>query len=60
VVVTTTNFAGLTDRVAKNFGLPDCRVVVVEHPLGGTDEAAILARADAAVERIIGLFTGGG
>jgi hypothetical protein len=44
--------------VAKNFGLPDCRVVVVEHPLGGTDEAAILARADAAVERIIGLFTG--
>ena len=58
MVVTTTNFVGLTDRVAKNFGLPDCRVVVVEHPLGGTDEAAILARADAAVERIIGLFTG--
>ena len=58
MVVTTTNFAGLTDRVAKSFGLPDCRVVVVEHPLGGTDEAAILARADAAVERIIGLFTG--
>ncbi len=58
MVVTTTEFAGLTDRVAANFGLPECRVVVVEHPLGGTDEAAIIARADAAVERIIGLLTG--
>jgi hypothetical protein len=57
--VTTTNFAALTDRVARNFGLPDCRVVVVEHPLGGTDEAAILARADAAVEPIVRLFTRG-
>ncbi len=56
-MVTTTNFATLTERVAANFGLPECRVVVVEHPLGGTDEAAILARADAAVERIIKLFT---
>ena len=56
--MTTTNFATLTDRVATNFGLPECRVVVVEHPLGGTDEATVVARADAAVERIIGLFTG--
>ena len=57
MVVTTTNFAVLTDRVAANFGLPECRVVVVEHPLGGTDEATILARADAAVDRIVKLFT---
>jgi len=56
-VVTTTNFAALTDRVAANFGLPQCRVVVVDHPLGGTDEATIVAWADAAVERIIKLFT---
>jgi hypothetical protein len=47
----------LTDRVATNFGLPECRVVVVEHPLGGTDGATIVARADAAVERIVKLFT---
>jgi hypothetical protein len=33
-------------------------VVVVQHPLGGTDEATIVAWADAAVERIIALFTG--
>lgn len=57
MVVTTTKFVNLTDRVAANFGLPDCRVVVVDHPLGGTDEQTILAWADAAVDRIIGLFT---
>jgi hypothetical protein len=44
--------------VAANFGLPECRIVIVEHPLGGTDEAGIVARADAAVERIITLLTG--
>jgi len=57
VVVTTTLFAGLTNRVAANFGAPDCRVVVVDHPLGGTDESTITAWADGAVERIVALFT---
>jgi hypothetical protein len=58
VVVTTTKFVGLTDRVALNFGLPDCRIVVVDHPLGGTDEETIVSWADGAVDRIVGLFTG--
>ena len=57
VVMTTTKFVGLTTQVAESYGLPDCRVVVVDHPLGGTDEATITAWADAAVERIVALFT---
>jgi hypothetical protein len=57
VVFTTTKFLALTDRVAANFGLPDSRIVVVDHPLGGTDEATILQWADAAVERIVSLLT---
>jgi hypothetical protein len=57
--MTTTKFVDLTTRVAMNFGLPDCRIVVVDHPLGGTDEEVIVAWADAAVEGIIGQFTGG-
>ena len=57
-MVTTTRFADLTNRVAANFGAPDCRVVVVDHPLGGTDDGTILGWADAAVERIVALFTG--
>ncbi len=58
MVVTTTKFLALTDRVAANFGLPECRIVVVDHPLGGTGTDTITAWADAAVDRIIGLFTG--
>lgn len=57
-MVTTTKFEALTDRVAANFGLPDARVVVVDHPLGGTDAETIERWADAAVERAMALFTG--
>jgi hypothetical protein len=58
VVVTTTRFVDLTRRVADNFGSPHTRIVVVDHPLGGTDVAVIEAWADAAVERLVALFTG--
>lgn len=57
MVVTTTKFQALTKRVAMNFGLPEARICTVDHPLGGTDEATILAWADAAVDQIIDLFT---
>ena len=33
------------------------RLVAVEHPLGGTDEASILDRADTAVEPALRLLT---
>jgi hypothetical protein len=58
VVVTTTRFVDLTERVATTIGLPDCRIAVVDHPLGGIDDTAVDARADAIVERIVTLFTG--
>ncbi|MBV8950294.1 MAG: hypothetical protein JOZ99_05420 [Actinobacteria bacterium] len=51
--MTTTRFVELTRRVASSLRMPDCRIVVVEHPLGGTDDPGIVARADAAVETII-------
>ncbi len=60
MVVTTTRFAPLTSQVALNFGLPECRVVVVDHPLGGTDEATVRAWGDGMVERLVGLFTRSG
>ena len=58
MVFTTTKFAALTDRVATNFGLPDARVVVVSHPLGGTDEKTIVQWADAAVDDVLARLTG--
>lgn len=55
--MTTTRFVDLTSRVASTIGLPSCRVAVVEHPLGGIDERAVVQRADAVVERIVTLLT---
>ena len=40
----------LPAEVAATLGLPGTRIVAVEHPLGGTDEAGVIDRADSAVE----------
>jgi hypothetical protein len=58
VVFTTTKFELLTRTVARSYGLPETRIVVVDHPLGGTDEATILQWADAAVDAVIARLTG--
>ncbi|HZQ58720.1 MAG TPA: hypothetical protein VFA84_11815 [Acidimicrobiales bacterium] len=55
--MTTTMFSDLTARVAATLGMPDCRRVVVGHPLGGTPAATLLAWADDSVERMIAEFT---
>ena len=56
---TTTKFRMLTDQVAASLGRADARIVEVDHPLGGTDEATVEAWADGAVETTIALLTGG-
>jgi len=58
VVVTTTSFAALARQMADTFGLPDARIVVVEHPLGGIDEDAVRRRAEGAVAEVLALVTG--
>jgi hypothetical protein len=57
VVATTTHFVDLTRRVASGFGLPDARIAVFPHPLGGTDADTIRAWADAAVTEVVALLT---
>jgi hypothetical protein len=59
VVFTTTRFEALTRQVASSFGLPDSRIVVVDHPLGGTDAETIERWADAAVDEVLSLLTAG-
>ncbi|MGE0877948.1 MAG: hypothetical protein AB7L13_13075 [Acidimicrobiia bacterium] len=56
VVVTTTGFLELTNACASAFGLPDARIVVIEHPLGGIEEPAVLARAATIVEDVLRLW----
>ena len=58
VLVATTAFSELASEVAATLGLPGVRIVAVGHPLGGVDEAAVIDRADAAVEPALGLLTG--
>jgi hypothetical protein len=58
VVVTTTGFHHLTTEVAGALGVPDARIVVIEHPLGGIEAPLVLARAATIVEEVLGLWVG--
>ena len=59
VVVTTTGFRNLTEQVALALGVPDARMVVIDHPLGGIEEPAVLVRAQSVIEDVLRLWTGG-
>lgn len=57
VVTTRGGFHNLTMQCAAAFGLPEARMVVVDHPLGGIEEEAVLARAQTIVEEVLRLWT---
>jgi hypothetical protein len=57
VVVTTTAFLPLTKQTLKTLGISDGRFVVIEHPLGGIEEPAVLARAETITEQVLELWT---
>jgi len=58
VVTTTTQFEPVAKTLSISFGAPDTRLLVLPHPIGGTDESTLNEWADAAVDRMIALFTG--
>ena len=58
MVVATESFAGLAREEARAQGLPDARIAVVPHPIGGTRPAELRRRADAVVDTILALLTG--
>ena len=57
VVATTTDFVDLTRRVASGFGVPEARIAVFPHPLGGTGDTTIRAWADSALDEVLSLLT---
>ena len=57
MVIATTPFTALAHSVADAFGLPEARIAVVEHPLGGTDADEIRRRGDAAAPDVRALVT---
>ena len=58
VVVTTTKFAPIATTMSADFGMPDVRILVLPHPLGGTDRETLWAWADEAAARLEALFLG--
>ena len=52
--MTTEAFFSLADQVAKEILIPDARIAVVSHPIGGTSKEALIARADASIDELIG------
>jgi len=58
VVATTTQFEPVAKTLSTSFGAPETRLLVLPHPIGGTDESTLHAWADASVDRLIALFTG--
>ncbi len=59
VVVTTTQFETLTRTVAATLGLASARILVVPHPLGGTDPATVAEWADSIADRALALLVEG-
>jgi hypothetical protein len=59
VAVVTDPFAPTAAALAELHGMPRYPVVVVPHPFGSLDEAAVRSRADAALARIEQLLLGG-
>lgn len=58
VVVTTVKFRPIAETLAANFGLPDVRLLVLPHPIGGTDRVTLHEWADASVDALTALFRG--
>ena len=57
VVTTRGGFHNLTLQCAATLGLPELRMVVVDHPLGGIEELAVIERARTVVEDVLRLWT---
>lgn len=59
IVVTTTKFKPIAETLSAQFGLAEARLLVLPHPIGGTDRETLFGWGDGAVERVIGLVRGG-
>lgn len=57
VVATTTHFETVARTLARSFGLPETRLLVLPHPIGGTDANTLHGWAEAATDELLALFT---
>jgi hypothetical protein len=57
ILVATEPFAALARHACEAQHLPEARVLVVAHPLGGIPADQVEALADTAVDDLLGLLT---
>jgi hypothetical protein len=57
VVVVTEPFSELAAYAAHSEALPESRIAVIAHPLGGVTHDAVVAKAADAVETVLALLT---
>tara|TARA_B100000929_G_scaffold82065_1_gene64007 strand:+ start:5674 stop:5883 length:210 start_codon:yes stop_codon:yes gene_type:complete len=53
VVFTTEKFKELTHSAANSLGMPKARIVVVPHPLGGTEEEVVIGWVETALDDLL-------
>jgi hypothetical protein len=53
VTVCTDAFMSLAREESKNLGMPELRIVVVKHPLGGEPKDGVLQRGQVALEQVL-------
>ncbi len=58
MVIATQKFEQLARQSAAQLGLPDARIVVVAHPIGGVSKDDLGRRADAATEDVMSRLLG--
>ncbi len=54
MVVASDAFSKLADQMAEELRIPEARIAVVSHPIGGSSDETLVAWADAAIDELIG------
>jgi hypothetical protein len=54
--LTTSEFENLARFQARAMGYPKLRILLIQHPLGGTPVEEALAKAESAVDSIVTMF----
>ena len=55
-VICSEPFLGLAQTQARVFGVPDLKIILIPHPLGGLDPDGVKSRADVAAPQAVRLI----
>jgi hypothetical protein len=53
VTICSSRFEVLAKATATGLGMPDLRLVIVPHPIGGISAEEVIAKADSILDKVI-------